>query len=33
MSTAGVAIFIGYFVVFTSLTLGLLYGLRAVKLI
>lgn len=33
MSTAGVAIFIGYFVVFTGLTLGLLYGLRAVKLI
>ena len=33
MSTAGVAIFIGYFVVFTSLTLGLLYGLSAVKLI
>ena len=33
MSAAGVALFIGYMVGFTGLTLGLLYGLRAVKLI
>lgn len=30
---AGVALFLGYIAVFTGLTLGLLYGLRAVKLI
>ncbi|MFN5515343.1 MAG: cytochrome B6 [Cyanobacteriota bacterium] len=30
---AGVGLFVGYLVVFTVLTLGLLYGLRAVKLI
>jgi hypothetical protein len=33
MSAAGVGLFIGYLVAFTALTLGLLYGLRAVKLI
>ncbi|MFM1842712.1 MAG: hypothetical protein RLZZ490_1449 [Cyanobacteriota bacterium] len=30
---AGVGLFIGYFAVFTGLALGLLYGLRFVKLI
>ncbi|MEY2983741.1 MAG: hypothetical protein RLZZ568_358 [Cyanobacteriota bacterium] len=30
---AGVGLFIGYFAIFTGLTLGLLYGLRFVKLI
>ncbi|MEB3161030.1 MAG: cytochrome B6 [Synechocystis sp.] len=30
---AGVGLFIGYFVAFTGLALGLLYGLRFVKLI
>ncbi|AIE75241.1 hypothetical protein D082_27130 [Synechocystis sp. PCC 6714] len=30
---AGVGIFIGYIAVFTGVTLGLLYGLRFVKLI
>ncbi|MBJ7900394.1 MAG: cytochrome B6 [Cyanobacteria bacterium RI_101] len=30
---AGAGLFVGYLVVFTGLTLGLLYGLRAVKLI
>ncbi|MGL5032923.1 MAG: cytochrome b6-f complex subunit PetL [Microcystaceae cyanobacterium] len=30
---SAVALFVGYIVAFTGLSLGLLYGLRAVKLI
>ncbi|MEB3249185.1 MAG: cytochrome B6 [Microcystaceae cyanobacterium] len=33
MPVAGVAVFIAYILGLTGLTLGLLYGLRAVKLI